>query len=241
LRIIIHADDLGKSEHVNEEIFALIDEGKITSASILANGPAFDDAVRGCRQFPHCSFGAHLNLSQFRPLRTNPALRPILVNGEFRSSPRLRTLSSSLRQAIVSEWAAQIRRLNDAGVEVTHIDSHHHAHTHFSLLPVVDQLCREQSIRRVRIRHTFTMRSVAWRIDHRLYNAALRRRFVCTDEFGPFARFSPISSLLNPSSTVELMVHPGHPRYENETEALRRSMTADFRARYQCISHRELN
>jgi hypothetical protein len=69
----------------------------------------------------------------------------------------------------------------------------------------------------------------------------LRRRYACTDEFGPFAAFAETSSRLTASSVVELMVHPGHPRYEKETEELRRTVNDDFRAQFQCISHRELN
>jgi chitin disaccharide deacetylase len=241
VKLIIHADDLGKSESVNEAIFALMAESKITSASILANGPAFEDAVRNSRRFPQCSFGVHLNLSQFRPLQPIPALTSLLVNGEFRPSPRLHLVSASLRHAIAAEWTAQVHRLRDAGVEITHIDSHHHAHTRFSLLPILEQLCREHRIRRVRIRHTFNRKPLGWRIDHRLYNAFLRSGFTCTDEFGPFSAFAGVSSRLPSSSTVELMVHPGHPRYEDETGMLSRLMDDNFRAKYQCITHRELN
>src|SRR6516162_759961 len=61
--LIINADDLGVSESVNNETFALMQSGLITSATLIANAPAFEDAVRNSKKFPHCSFGVHLNLS----------------------------------------------------------------------------------------------------------------------------------------------------------------------------------
>ena len=150
-------------------------------------------------------------------------------------------MTDSLRRAIFAEWTAQVQRIRDAGIEPTHIDSHHHAHTRFSLRSTLDELCRECRIHRVRLRHTFDRRPIAWRLDHRLYNTMLRGRYTCTDEFGPFAAFAAAAPLLTPLSTIELMVHPGHPRYESETETLRSSINEDFLARYECITHRELN
>ena len=45
MKIIINADDLGLSCLVNDEIFSLIANGRITSSTIMANAPATEDAL----------------------------------------------------------------------------------------------------------------------------------------------------------------------------------------------------
>ena len=72
MRIIINADDLGISQEVNDAIFGLMAEGKVTSATILANGPAVEEAARRVAEFPECSFGVHLNLTEFKPWTMGP-------------------------------------------------------------------------------------------------------------------------------------------------------------------------
>src|SRR5690349_11238443 len=70
--VIINADDLGMSERVNEAIFDLMAQGRVTSATVMANGPAFRHAISGISRFPACSFGAHLNLTEFAPVTGGP-------------------------------------------------------------------------------------------------------------------------------------------------------------------------
>lgn len=242
MRIILHADDLGISQRVNDAIFNLMDAGKLTSASIVANSPAFEDAVRRSHCFPHCSFGVHLNLTEFEPLRPCRGLQPLLgADGHFHRKVHSFALRQRLQDAVFAEWIAQVERVHQAGITVSHIDSHHHTHTRLALLPSLMQLCRQLAISRVRLRHTFVSNSkvVAWRIHNRIYNWRLRQSFSCTDEFGPFAGFA--SAHLASKLTVELMAHPGNPRYADETQALAQCVDKEFRRQYQCITYRDLN
>jgi predicted glycoside hydrolase/deacetylase ChbG (UPF0249 family) len=243
LRVILHADDLGISHPVNDAIFYLMDQGLLTSASILANGPAFEDAARRSHHFPHCSFGVHLNITQFRPLHPSPGLAGFLrPDGAFHTSHSVVPGFASQR-ALLDEWTAQVQKVRDAGVPVTHIDSHHHVHTRLSLLRSTRRLCREQSIARARIRHTFAGQRVLarWRIDSRLCNCFLRRNLICADEFGPFSAFASAAPRLRDGSTVELMVHPGHPAYIAEIEDLQRGVNREFLRKHQCITYRDLS
>lgn len=68
MKIIVNADDLGMSEPVNEAIFQGMQLGTITSATVLSNGPAVRAATKQLHLFPKCSFGVHLNLTEFEPL-----------------------------------------------------------------------------------------------------------------------------------------------------------------------------
>lgn len=241
MRIIFNADDLGISTEVNSAIFQFMDEHKITSASILANGPAFAEAVSGARCFPGCSFGVHLNLTEFEPLVPSAAWgHNVSFEGRFVRSKHVGWFDDQLRRSICNEWAAQIKRVRQAGIAITHVDSHHHTHTHLALLNCLKRVCRSENIYRVRLRLTFGARHAAsrWRIDNHLYNRELHKAFTCVDEFGPFAAF--ISAKLADNASVEVMLHPGNPRYEAETQTFARIVDSDFRRKHECITYQEL-
>lgn len=239
MKVILHADDLGISTKVNDAIFELMEQGQIGSASILANGPEFEDAVRRSRHFPQCSFGVHLNLTQFEPLTRGTALQALLADDGCFERQRLPLIfGDRLRQAILEEWSAQVRRAREAGLEVTHLDSHHHVHTALALLRCVQQLCREHGVRRVRIRQTF---GAALRIDNRLYNWWLRQHFACAEGFGSYGAYRRTTRVFPASAVVELMLHPGRDDYAGEMQAFARDIDQDFWQHHEVISHRELN
>ena len=50
--IIVSAEDLGTESALNDEIFALIQSKTVTSATVIANGPAFAQAAKAIAQFP---------------------------------------------------------------------------------------------------------------------------------------------------------------------------------------------
>ena len=86
IRIIVNADDLGFNPAVNSAIFELIAAGRVTSATLLANGPAAEEAMAQAAATRGASFGVHLNATQFRPLTGAPALKPLLGDdGNFRA------------------------------------------------------------------------------------------------------------------------------------------------------------
>ena len=60
MKIIINADDLGKSMKVNDAIFKLMDKNLITSSTIMANGDYVEDAIVRSKKYPNFSFGIHL-------------------------------------------------------------------------------------------------------------------------------------------------------------------------------------
>jgi hypothetical protein len=68
-QLIVNADDLGADEARNAGIFEAIRGGSVTSVSILANGPALEDALQEIRSLREkkISWGIHLNLSEGTP------------------------------------------------------------------------------------------------------------------------------------------------------------------------------
>ncbi len=87
MRLIINADDLGRSPEANRAIFDLMDQGLVTSATVMANGPYVNEVVPRLVHYPRCSFGVHLNITEFKPLTLNPCLDRLLdQEGNFNLS-----------------------------------------------------------------------------------------------------------------------------------------------------------
>src|SRR5262245_62378231 len=128
--LIISAEDLGTSEAINNEIFALLQSGLVTSSTVIANAPAFDHAVDGIPRFPNCSFGVHLNLTVFRPMTSSSDLTPVL-DEHGRLSRKLFNvdITPRLQRALFAELTAQVEHARAAGIPISHFDSHEHIHT----------------------------------------------------------------------------------------------------------------
>ena len=154
-RLIVNADDFGLTEKVNLAIVKGHREGVITSASLLANGSAFDSAVVLAQQVETLGVGVHLNLTEGMAL-TSPARLGSLVDvtGSFCLTPVLlvrRLLSGAVSVTQVElEMRAQIEKILSAGIRPTHLDGHKHIHLFPSLFHVLIRLAREYRINGIR-------------------------------------------------------------------------------------------
>jgi len=235
IRIIVNADDLGQSPNINAIISRLIQMGRITSATLLAVGPAFEEAVQVTTAFPGCSFGAHLCLSEFSPLTQVDVFRRLgLLDERGFFNNRLRTISPSyaVLRAVIVEWCAQLARMRDAGIPISHLDSHHHVHTIPWLFPAVKFVQRRFNIRSVR--RSMDLYGAGYdpplsrRLEKALWNGSLRRIYATqtTDRFGELVVFDQLyreGHLPAGVQTYELMAHPGNRFYKDGTEMLQAS------------------
>jgi chitin disaccharide deacetylase len=138
-RLIINADDFGLTSGINRAIVEGHQQGVVTSATLMANGPAFQDAVQLSRSVPKLSVGCHIVLTDGSPI-LDASQVSTLVNSQtvkFRdplSKFVLAAIAGRLDEnQIEAEAQAQIRKLQAAGVVVSHFDSHKHTH----LLPQI--------------------------------------------------------------------------------------------------------
>ncbi len=182
MRIIINADDLGYNSDVNNAIFGLMERRLITSATLMSNGLAFEDAINRIPRYPWCSFGMHLNLTEFQPLTRNKAFKNITGPDEsFNGNIRKINISYDLSQAIYEEWCAQIKRVISSGLTISHIDSHHHVHTIWQLFIVLKKIQKQFNIRKVRLsRNIYPPAASISRkllIKKWLWNLSLKRYF----------------------------------------------------------------
>jgi hopanoid biosynthesis associated protein HpnK len=154
-RLIVNADDFGLAESVNRGIIVAHREGILTSASLLANGSAFEQSIALADQCPDLSIGIHLNISDGIPISPARSI-PTLVNdhGELHLSPLriwIRILTRQIRlEDVHSEFRAQLLKVSRAGLTPTHLDGHLHVHVLPQLSPIAIGLAREFRIRCVR-------------------------------------------------------------------------------------------
>ena len=247
-RLVINADDFGASPEVNAEIIDLMTQRKITSASIIPNAPAVEQALQRLRDFPYCSFGAHLNITQYPPLTRHPALAPLLDSeGNLTNSIRNLRITPALRHAIFEEWSQQIQLLLEKQVPISHIDTHHHVHTIPQLFLVLKRIQKKFGIRIVRIsanlypaNHPASFPLLCKKL---LWNFALRRfhKTVTTAGFCSFEYFHAMAPQQPiPQESIELMVHPGSPLYQHETLLLHQAWQKSLPFPCKLISFNEL-
>ena len=133
-RLIVNADDFGLTPGINRAIAALHDAGAVTSATLMANGPAFEDAVALARARPTLGVGCHVVLTDGTPVCSPRTIPSLMARDGHSFRPSLGSFLAALLTYhidpgdIEREAVAQIRRLQQAGVPVTHLDTHKHTH-----------------------------------------------------------------------------------------------------------------
>jgi chitin disaccharide deacetylase len=129
--LIVNADDFALTSGVNRAVIEGHTRGIITSTTIMANMPAFDDAVRLAKDHSSLGVGLHFNITQGRPI-TRPASSLTDGRGEFLGQSTAlarRMMTGHLRiEEIANELRAQIEKVLNAGLRLTHVDSHKHTH-----------------------------------------------------------------------------------------------------------------
>ncbi len=155
-RLILNADDFGLTPGINRAILELHRAGALNSTTLMAGGPAFEQAVEIAHANPGLGVGCHLVFTDGMPV-SHPESIPTLLGSDGKSfRPSVFDFGQAAVRGkidaadIAREAQAQIQRLQRAGIDVTHVDTHKHTH----LLPAVArpifhaaQRCGVQSMR----------------------------------------------------------------------------------------------
>ena len=136
-RLIVNADDLGVTRGVNRAVGELYRAGVLTSATLMASGAEFEDAVAMAHAHPGLGVGCHVVLTDGVPL-SPPETIPSLLGRSVSGPARLRSSLSQFAGAALlgqldeaemeREAEMQITRVLDAGIRPTHLDTHKHTH-----------------------------------------------------------------------------------------------------------------
>jgi chitin disaccharide deacetylase len=154
-RLIVNADDLGLSQKVNEGITEGHLQGIVTSASIVANGSAFEHALDLLERVPTLDVGVHLTLTEEIPVlkqREVPSL--VGVDGRFHKGAEAAFRKWALGRIDIGqverELGAQISKVVDHGVKVSHLDGHQHLHMLPGIRASVGALAKRFGIKAIR-------------------------------------------------------------------------------------------
>ena len=233
-KLIFNADDLGLSRGVNRGIVECYNNGVVNSASLMTTTPYFEETVQLINENKLTNIGLHFNLTEGKPLLTS---HKTIVDeaGNF-----IRSICDSENVNLIEvqqELEAQLKKAIDAGVLITHVDSHHHIHMSALLsnpfLKIADNY--KLPLRRV----TNTYRHPIRRLKHYLQ---FKKHQFYTDSFS--AEFYDEEATLevlkdiikNAKGIVEIMCHPGYPDEDNGVYNEQRLQEMEVLLGYKIIS-----
>ena len=180
-RLIVNADDFGRSSSINQAVIRAHREGILTSASLMVNEPAFEEAVALARQNPGLGVGLHLTLLCGHATLP-PGEIPGLANGrgEFTPNPVgagfRYFFQRSLRDQLRREIQAQFQKFRSSGLPLDHVNGHLHLHLHPTVFGLLMDASDQLGIQRLRL--TFdplwlNLGLVSGRLGYRVLHAAI--------------------------------------------------------------------
>jgi len=157
-RLIVNADDFGFTAGINRGIVEAHTRGIVTSSTLMANGRALEDAVRLAKTVPALSVGCHVVLIDGEPVLDAKRL-PSLTSQRSGSARFRDGLKSFAAHALTggldpdeieAEASAQIRKLQSAGLNISHADTHKHTHLFPAVLRPLLRAARASGVYAIR-------------------------------------------------------------------------------------------
>jgi hopanoid biosynthesis associated protein HpnK len=155
-RLIVNADDFGRSASVNRAVARAHCDGILTTASLMVNEPACPEAVAFAREHPRLGVGLHLTLLCGHSALSAGTI-PGLVNAaqEFTNSPAgagfRYFFRPALREQLRAEIHAQFQKFRGTGLRLDHVNGHLHLHLHPTVLSILMEDAAEFGIERMRV------------------------------------------------------------------------------------------
>lgn len=202
-RLIVNADDLGRTRGINAGIFESHRDGILTSATLMVSCPAAREAAEELEQVPRLGVGLHLVMAGGTPVLP-PAEIPSLVDATGRFPTRPEGVREAAPAAVLAEARAQLALFQElTGRLPTHFDSHYHSHR----IPVVCDALIELALETGR-----PVRCAGPEVRERLVEAGVATTDAFVEDFydhgATFEGMLEILRGLGPGVT-EVMCHPG--------------------------------
>lgn len=220
MKLIVNADDFGFSERVNENIVKCHQQGIVTSTTILSGGKEFKDAIRLANDNPKLGIGVHLAIDGPNNLgKEYTTLLDPQTGGFYEDLVAVRKIRNGdfNFKELVSEYSLQIEKVKNEGINITHLDHHHHFHLYFPILKAVIQVAKKYKIPYIRPQKILYAANIpfpkkAYRFYHQFY---LSRRYNTLDGYANLIGCDldqmerKFHTILNSEKrTIELVVHP---------------------------------
>jgi hopanoid biosynthesis associated protein HpnK len=247
-RLIVNADDFGRSRSINEAVIRAHRDGILTSASLMVNEPACAEAVALARQNPRLGVGLHLTFLCGHAALSQRNI-PGLVNskGELTNNPAAAGFryffQRNLREQLRAEMHAQCARFRETGLQLDHVNGHLHLHLHPTLFGILMEDATELGLRGIRL--TFdpfwlnlriASGHLAYRAMHAVIFHTLAARARPAIKRHGFKHTNAVFGLLQnahvdedyvlallarlPAGNSELYSHPSLDEFKNEFDAL---------------------
>jgi hopanoid biosynthesis associated protein HpnK len=269
-RLIVNADDFGRSASINEAVIRAHREGILTTASLMVNEPHAESAIALARQNPRLGVGLHLVLVHGKSALDERHI-PHLINrrGEFSNSAPVAGaryfFSRECRAEIRLEIAAQFEKFHATGFALDHVNGHLHLHLHPFVLQVLLENAARWRIQRMRLTaDPFVLNARLargrwpYRVSHAVIFGLLSRRAAPRLRRENIRSASAVFGLLQnglvnrayverllprlPEGDSELYSHPSLSQFKHEFDALTDPATREqvLRLGIQLIRYQDL-
>jgi hypothetical protein len=242
-KLIITADDFGISPGVNQAVIESHLKGGLTNASLMVNGKYFSEALSLAReQAPGLKLGLHINLTGGKsvlPLKYVPHL--VDSKGNFKYGPVAILLQTIINPHILvqieREIEAQIKKLKENGIEISHFDGHHHVQMIPGVFTIVKKLADKYNVARIRVVNESIIHTISQTYNWDFLTNGGIARFALLKTLGIVNRyktrtyfFSILHSCgINPDlikdltvprgfDDIEIMLHPGNPEIDRNAD-----------------------
>jgi chitin disaccharide deacetylase len=155
-RLIVNADDFGRSASINQAVVRAHREGILTSASLMVNEPDAAEAIRWAQDNPKLGVGLHLALVCGRAALA-PEKIPNLAgpDGQFSSHPVRAGLryffNPDCRRQLRAEIEAQFAKFHATGLPLDHVNGHLNIHLHPVVLRILLENAHRWGIKAMRL------------------------------------------------------------------------------------------
>jgi len=247
-RLIVNADDFGRSPSINQAVLRAHREGILTTASLMVNEPAADEAVRLARENPRLGVGLHLALvcgATALPREQIPCLTE--EDGRFSDNPVAAGwryfFSARCKAELRAEIEAQVTKFQATGLPLDHVNGHLHIHLHPVVFGILIDNAERWGIRAMRLtRDPFFLNARlasgqwAYRVSHAVIYHLLARRARRALARQKIRHTAAVFGLLQnarvdaayvekllprlPAGDSELYSHPSLDQFKNELDAL---------------------
>lgn len=217
-KIIVNADDYGKSVIDTDLIAECFDKGYIDRTTIMVNMPDVDRAKRiAVEKSFFNNVGLHLNLTEGTPLTEDIKKEPLFCDpttGEFNKSFTKNTfakfhLNKRCYLAVKKEVSAQIERFLSLGFTSNHLDSHHHIHKYLPILKAIIEVVEDKSWKSIRIADNVQSKGFALCYNNFVNKKLKRIKYLDTTDvlLADIKTASNFNNTLN-CQNIEIVVHP---------------------------------
>lgn len=155
-KLILNADDFGRHVAINQAVKQGVEQGILSSASLMPGEKYFAEAVEIARDLPKLEVGVHLTLVDGVPV-SEPKKIPSLVDSDGRFCANHKEFVKKFfagkinLQEVALELQGQIDKVLQQKLRLTHVDGHQHIHILPGILPIVLDLAKQAGIGGVRI------------------------------------------------------------------------------------------